>query len=1337
MFLRLAALGAALAVVASALVAAPASASPGVTVTAADLASTGRTGSAGWWADYDSSMSGSLSVGTGGPGGAPALGLHIADTSSKAYVYNNYPAGARPTDVAPLRSGASYTYAGTNVNFQIEMVFKPVDPAYGPNPDDASSPGETYCDSANRWGFTDVPADWCYTSIKWEPLNTSVGSWTTVDLAADTAVDSGTGTGGWRTNKRIGIWGKAGSFSGSGTFSQYLDQIESYQVTAFVIGTGSGTAGPVTGWVRDVTFGGTVYSFATSPAAPTIGTASLSDGRNFTASWSAPTSDGGSAVTGYQVNLYDSAGDVLVDSATVDAATTSHIFTGDPSGTLYATVQAVNAVGTSAASAASGTVVVPPRAITVGAGGYTTIAAALTAIAPGGVVTIPAGVYVESLSIRKPVTLQGEPGTIIQQRASGGANKIIDIYGVTDVTLSTLTVRADAGNATAATGIDINSAQRVTLDHVTAEGHKKNGVALTGDWSAVDSAATTQDVTLQNVTASGNGWAGIALYTRNNAGTLDAAMTGVQFAGTTTVTGNRVGIQFGDNADEPAVTGTSGDFVSVGTVVFGSNSWNLFAMTMSDIKIDRASTIEGRQVVAADFEGAVDVVPLISTTTTVNLSSSSVVRRSSANLVATVSPAAAGTVTFRRGGVELGTSAVAAGQASLSATFADAPGDYSVTATFAPTEPGDYAGSVSDASTLTVTAPTAITVGSGGYTTLADALAEIAAGGTITLPAGAVATGTTVTVSVPNVTLKGAKAGVAAATGPRSSAASSGESVLAAIVRVTSAGVTFDGLEFANAGGQNVQLMGTSSSVKILNSRFTAGTHGISEYIGASGATVHGNLFAGVTRGIVLDRSAIDTATTGMAVTGNTFRGVLNGVSSAATKTTVTGNSFSEFTGRALGIYGSDAVISGNTFAVASAAEAGIRLVASSTHDARGAVITGNVFSGAGDAILIDADADARQGMSGASSATGNSFTGTGISVRNLATPAFAATGNWWNDKAGSAGKTAGAVNTTGYLTPKIASASVTSNDVANTVTSVATSYQLVNPAGVTVTVTGANALAIGNNTVRFVATLTIAGASYSDTFELGVRRSGPPPVVIPPVVPPVTPPVIQPTPAPTPTPTPTPPVTPSPVLPVVEAVVPPVTVDTPPPAQTTEQTVLTEIGATTVDLLERYAAANGGATPPPAAQVFTFAAGSEPESDGAFLNDKAFTASVPWSDASGDQWVDVWAYSSPVFIGTFPVIDGVLQITGADLSALGAGDHHLVMVGQTSGTDQVAAISVATPTESAVPPAAAAEGNAVTTAPEGDSSQLMPGWLLWSLIALVLAIAIGLTVFASTRRRA
>lgn len=71
------------------------------------------------------------------------------------------------------------------------------------------------------------------------------------------------------------------------------------------------------------------------------------------------------------------------------------------------------------------------------------------------------------------------------------------------------------------------------------------------------------------------------------------------------------------------------------------------------------------------------------------------------------------------------------------------------------------------------------------------------------------------------------------------------------------------------------------------------------------------------------------------------------------------------------------------------------------------------------------------------------------------------------------------------------------------------------------------------------------------------------------------------------------------------------------------------------------------------------------------------YTATVDWF--SGDSFVDVYAYSTPTLVGTFPVIDGKVQIvlSPAMLSSLAAGTHTLVITGQSSGAVQAVAFSI------------------------------------------------------------
>ncbi|WP_166869650.1 LPXTG cell wall anchor domain-containing protein [Salinibacterium sp. ZJ70] len=74
----------------------------------------------------------------------------------------------------------------------------------------------------------------------------------------------------------------------------------------------------------------------------------------------------------------------------------------------------------------------------------------------------------------------------------------------------------------------------------------------------------------------------------------------------------------------------------------------------------------------------------------------------------------------------------------------------------------------------------------------------------------------------------------------------------------------------------------------------------------------------------------------------------------------------------------------------------------------------------------------------------------------------------------------------------------------------------------------------------------------------------------------------------------------------------------------------------------------------------------------------RSYTGTFNW--LGFDSWVDVYAYSTPTYVGTFPVIDGVVQFSlgSSVLSRLSGGTHTLVVIGQSSGTVASARFDVA-----------------------------------------------------------
>jgi hypothetical protein len=96
----------------------------------------------------------------------------------------------------------------------------------------------------------------------------------------------------------------------------------------------------------------------TASEAPDVPTAvsAQADTRSADVSWTAPADDGGSAITGYRITPY--VGAAAQSPTTVGASTTATHVTGLTNGTAYTfRVQAINAIGAGAASAASNAVV--------------------------------------------------------------------------------------------------------------------------------------------------------------------------------------------------------------------------------------------------------------------------------------------------------------------------------------------------------------------------------------------------------------------------------------------------------------------------------------------------------------------------------------------------------------------------------------------------------------------------------------------------------------------------------------------------------------------------------------------------------------------------------------------------------------------------------------------------------------------------------------------------------------------------------------------------------------------------------------------------------------------
>ncbi|MBO1267225.1 hypothetical protein [Arthrobacter cavernae] len=191
-----------------------------------------------------------------------------------------------------------------------------------------------------------------------------------------------------------------------------------------------------------------------------------------------------------------------------------------------------------------------PELIELGAG--QSIQAAIDAIAPGGTIKVYGSEYVGSLSITKPLTLEGGLNTI--KPTPGSTGPVISIRGTSGVTIRGLFF---SGAGTASSGVSISGSQDVLLERTSTSGAKV-GFLVEAKGGPLDSPSA-------GIRFSETFGDGIDAGYSFRAGTLagDAQIAGIEFLQNNTARGS-VGLSLGSPGDLHGISGPGGSPLSLG-----------------------------------------------------------------------------------------------------------------------------------------------------------------------------------------------------------------------------------------------------------------------------------------------------------------------------------------------------------------------------------------------------------------------------------------------------------------------------------------------------------------------------------------------------------------------------------------------------------------------------------------------------------------------------------------------------------------------------------------------------------------------------------------------------
>jgi hypothetical protein len=245
-----------------------------------------------------------------------------------------------------------------------------------------------------------------------------------------------------------------------------------------------------------------------------IGTATAGNA-SAVVNWTAPTDNGGSAITGYDVQAFAGTSTVPVSTTTAGAAATSVTVTGLTNGTSYTfKVRAKNVAGVGPLSDASNAVTpappVAPGAPTIGAATRGNASALVQWTAPAS----NGGAAITGYDVR--VFLGNTNTTVGALRTAGPAATSLNVTGLTNGTSYTFVVRARN-----AVGPGPFSARSVAVTPATVSTAPRIGAASSGANGGAINATVRWNAPLNTGGTPITGYQVTALRLRNN-GTVQA-----------------------------------------------------------------------------------------------------------------------------------------------------------------------------------------------------------------------------------------------------------------------------------------------------------------------------------------------------------------------------------------------------------------------------------------------------------------------------------------------------------------------------------------------------------------------------------------------------------------------------------------------------------------------------------------------------------------------------------------------------------------------------------------------------------------------------------------------